>query len=335
MLLKIAIAVIVVLVIFLGYVSTREGQFRYERSGVIAAPPEKIFPYLSNLKNGDKWSPYEKVDPNMKKTFAGNDGEVGSTMVFEGNKDAGSGKLEILKIVPNELVEIKLTMTAPMHAENIVEYRLTPEANGTKFSWSMSGDGGFMGKLVNVFIDVEKMVADQFSEGIANLKAHVEGPTSGAAAKMDLTEKPETVQWPETHYVYVEEVGPFEKTAFKTWGEVHQQLAEISKHSKVLGTMALYKISPEMIYRAGVKVDAEPKTLPPGFKYIKFEGGKYARFTLKGSYSQLGEASGKVHSIVAETKMPVRDGFFIEHYANDPKTTAEKDLITEILIPIK
>lgn len=334
MLLKIGAIVAIILVVFLGYVATREGKFHYERSGVIAAPPEKIFPYISNLKNGEKWSPYEKVDPNMKKTFTGNDGEVGSTMEFAGNQDAGAGKIEILKIVPNQSVEMKLTMTSPIHAENLVEYKLTPEGNGTRFTWSMSGDGGFMGKLINVFIDCEKMVAGQFSEGIQNLKTYIESQNSGGSA-MNLNEKPETIQWPVTHYVYVEKVGPFQDTAMAAWGEVHKNLEEISKHSKVLGTMSLYKVDPEMIYRAGAKVEAEPKTLPPGFKYVKFEGGKYARFTLKGSYAQLPEASGRVFSIIQNTKMPLRGDWFIENYANDPKTTPEQDLITEILVPIK
>jgi hypothetical protein len=128
---------------------------------------------------GSLWSPYEKVDPNMKKTFSGTDGQVGAVMEFEGNKDAGSGKLEILKIVPNELVEIKLTMLKPFFAENIVQYKLTPENGGTRFSWSMSGDGGFMGKLISVFIDCEKMVGGQFSSGIENLKTLIERTENG------------------------------------------------------------------------------------------------------------------------------------------------------------
>lgn len=160
--------------VFLGYVATREGKFRYERSGLIQAPPEKIFPYISDFKKGGLWSPYEQMDPNMKKTYSGTDGQVGSVMEFDGNKDAGSGKLEILKVVPNQSVDIKLTMIKPLHAENLVQYTLTPEADGTRFTWSMSGDGGFMGKLINVFIDCEAMVAGQFAVGIDNLKKLVE-----------------------------------------------------------------------------------------------------------------------------------------------------------------
>ena len=95
-------------------------------------------------------------------------------MEFEGNSDAGSGKLEMLSIAPNQLVDIKLTMTKPIFAENLIQYKLTPEGQGTRFTWSMSGDGGFMTKLMTVFIDCEKMVGDQFNAGIANLKTIVE-----------------------------------------------------------------------------------------------------------------------------------------------------------------
>jgi uncharacterized protein YndB with AHSA1/START domain len=174
MLKKTALAFVVLIVLFLGYVSTRESSFRYERSGVINAPADKIFPYISQFRLGEKWSPYEKVDPNLKKTFKGTDGQVGSIMEFDGNMEAGSGQLELLNLVPNESVDIKLTMTKPMFAENLIQYRLTPEAGGTRFTWTMSGDGGFMTKLMTVFIDCEKMIGGQFTQGIENLKTVVE-----------------------------------------------------------------------------------------------------------------------------------------------------------------
>ncbi len=174
MLKKIGLLILTLVLVFIGYVSTREGKFYYERNGLIEASPERIFPHISNFKLGHEWSPYEKMDPNMKKTFTGSDGEVGSVMEFEGNMDSGSGKLEILKIVPNEMVEIRLTMLKPFYGVNLVTYKLTPEEKGTRFSWSMSGDGGFMGKLMTVLIDCEAMVGGQFNQGITSLKALVE-----------------------------------------------------------------------------------------------------------------------------------------------------------------
>lgn len=171
---KILIGLLFLIVLFLGYVSTRPSQFRYERSGVINAPAEQVFNLISNFRMGEKWSPYERIDPTMKKTFSGTDGEVGSVLEFEGNRDVGSGKLELLKKVPNELIEIKLTMIKPFFGENLIEYKLTPETEGTRFTWSMSGDGGFMGKLMATIIDCEKMVGDQMNQGISNLKTHLE-----------------------------------------------------------------------------------------------------------------------------------------------------------------
>lgn len=174
MILRLLIILGVFFIIFLGYVATRSGKFRYERSGLIKAPASKIFPYISNFKRGEAWSPYEKVDPSMKKIFTGVDGQVGSIMEFEGNRDVGSGQLEMLKVVPNELVEIKLTMIKPISGENWVQYKLTTEGADTRFTWTMSGDGGFLSKLMTVLIDCEKMIGDQFSQGIENLKSVVE-----------------------------------------------------------------------------------------------------------------------------------------------------------------
>lgn len=174
MALKISAILVFVLVVFLVYVSTRESKFYYEKSGVINAPPEKIFKYLSDFKLGELWSPYEKIDPNMKKNFIGDGKSVGSVMEFAGNREAGAGKLEFLQIIPNQLVEIELTMLEPIKARNIVKYRLVEEGAGTRFIWSMEGDGGFIGKLISVFIDCEKMVTKQFGTGIANLKNVVE-----------------------------------------------------------------------------------------------------------------------------------------------------------------
>ncbi len=174
MLRKILLGLLVILIAFLGYVASREGKFRYERTGVINASPDKIYPYLSNFKLGSEWNPWDRMDPTMKKTYSGTDGTVGAKMDFEGNSQVGSGELEVLNLVPNQSVQLKLTMRKPFRAENTIDYTLTSEGSGTRFSWAMSGDGGFMGKLMGVFIDCEKMVGGELEKGIANLKQLVE-----------------------------------------------------------------------------------------------------------------------------------------------------------------
>ena len=149
---------------------------------------------------------------------------------------------------------------------------------------------------------------------------------------MNLTETPDIFTWPETHYIFLEKIGPFQNTAPQAWQHLHQLVPRISEHNQITGYMSLYKGGPQL-YRAGVSVAAEPKNLPGGLEYTLFKGGKYSRFVLTGPYSDLPEASCRVSGIVSDTKLPLRDDFYIENYVNDPRTTPEAQLTTEILIP--
>jgi DNA gyrase inhibitor GyrI len=149
---------------------------------------------------------------------------------------------------------------------------------------------------------------------------------------INLTEVPDVVTWPETHYVFIENIGPFQDTAAQAWKELHQLVPRISEHNKITGYMSLYKVGPK-IYRAGVSLAAEPKNSPESLQYEKFKGGKYSRFVLTGPYAHLPEACGRVFEIVSETKIQLRDDYYIENYVNDPRTTPEQQLVTEILIP--
>jgi DNA gyrase inhibitor GyrI len=156
--------------------------------------------------------------------------------------------------------------------------------------------------------------------------------SSAAGRGLQLTEVPEVVTWPETHYVFIEKVGPFQNTAPQAWQHMHQLVPKVLEQNKITGYMSLYKVEPQ-IYRAGVALAAAPRDLPEGLAYEKFKGGKYSRFVLTGPYSNLPQACGRVFQIVAETKIQQRDDFGIEHYVSDPRTTPEEKLVTEILVP--
>jgi DNA gyrase inhibitor GyrI len=149
---------------------------------------------------------------------------------------------------------------------------------------------------------------------------------------LQLTEVPAVVTWPETHYVFIEKVGPFLNTAPQAWQQMHQLVPRVLDRNKITGYMSLHKVAPQ-IYRAGVALPAAPKDLPEGLAYEKFPGGKYSRFVLTGPFSNLPAACGRVFQIVAATKIPLRDDFGIENYVSDPRTTPEEQLITEILVP--
>jgi effector-binding domain-containing protein len=147
-----------------------------------------------------------------------------------------------------------------------------------------------------------------------------------------LTEEPEVVTWPETHYVFVEKIGPFQHSAPEAWQVLHPLVPSVSENNTIIGYMSLYKRGPK-IYRAGVAVSAVPQNLPNGLVYEKFHGGKYSRFVLTGAYSNLPDASGRVFEIVDEKNIQLRDDYCIENYVNDPRTTPEEQLVTQILVP--
>jgi predicted transcriptional regulator YdeE len=152
---------------------------------------------------------------------------------------------------------------------------------------------------------------------------------------MKLTTKPDVIDWPVSHYVFVEKGGPFHENAPKAWQELKAKVPAIGKIADITRYTSFYKLEPKMLYRAGVVVKDKPAKLPAGLSYETFKGGKYARFVLTGSYMQLPEACGKVFEIVQKTKLPVRDDFFLENYVNNPDNTPEDKLVTEILVPVK
>jgi effector-binding domain-containing protein len=149
---------------------------------------------------------------------------------------------------------------------------------------------------------------------------------------MSLNERYDVVTWPDRHYVYVEKIGSFQINAPKCWQEIHQLKPALSENCTIVGAFSLYKVEPQ-IYRAGFSVAAAPAQLPMGVNYLLLKGADYTRFVLTGSYSQLPQACGRVFEIVQAEGLAVGDGFFVENYANDPQTTPDDQLITEILIP--
>lgn len=150
---------------------------------------------------------------------------------------------------------------------------------------------------------------------------------------MGLNEKHDSLNFPATHYVYIEKVGPFQETAPKAWQELFPLKEMIAEQNQITGAFAMYKVE-EQIYRAGFSIAAAPAGVLPGAaKYTHFEGGPYIRFVLMGSYMQLPKACGRVFEIVKKEAIETTDSFYLENYCNDPHTTPEDQLRTEILVP--
>jgi Polyketide cyclase / dehydrase and lipid transport len=153
--------------------------FELKRSAVVKASPEKIFGILNNFQNWGKWSPWEKLDPAMKKTYSGADSGVGMAYAWEGNKDVGQGRMEITESVPSSKIVMNLEFLKPFKASNVTEFVLSPtvggpEAGETEVTWIMRGGMPFPSKIMCVFVSMDAMVGKDFEAGLANLKSVVE-----------------------------------------------------------------------------------------------------------------------------------------------------------------
>jgi hypothetical protein len=163
----IAIGFAVVVAGLLIFIVTRPDSFRLERSAVIAAPAGDVFSLVNDFHQWEKWSPWEHLDPNMKKTFEGPAKGPGAIYSWSGNSKAGAGRMTLLTSAVDKEVSIELAFFKPMKCTNLAKFVFTPGGSGTKVDWIMTGNNNFMGKMFYPFMD--KAVGGDFEKGLANL----------------------------------------------------------------------------------------------------------------------------------------------------------------------
>jgi uncharacterized protein YndB with AHSA1/START domain len=172
---KIVIIIIVVLVAaILVLASTKPDAFRVQRATSIAAPPEKIFALINDLRSWRAWSPYEKKDAAMKRTLSGATEGKGAAYEWEGNKDVGKGRMEITEASPSSKVTLKLDFVKPFEGHNIVEFTLEPNGDSTHVTWAIHGPSPYTAKVMGIFINMDSMIGKDFEAGLANLKTVAE-----------------------------------------------------------------------------------------------------------------------------------------------------------------
>ncbi len=171
-----AILLILVLLIaaILIYAATRPGTFRIQRSISIKALPEKIFRLIDDFHQWEAWSPWEKIDPGIKRTYSGSTSGKGAVYEWSGNKNIGRGRMEIMESSPSSRVAIKIDFITPMEAHDTVEFTLTTEGDSTRVTQAMYGPQPYIHKLISIFMSMEKMVGPKQEEGLATIKALAE-----------------------------------------------------------------------------------------------------------------------------------------------------------------
>lgn len=182
MLKKLLVAIAVLIVGFVVLVALQPSNFRIERSIVVNAPAEVVFPHVNDFRRWTAWSPFEKLDPNLKRNYDGAPSGTGSVYHWAGNKDAGEGRATIIESRTNERIRIQLEFIKPYQATDIAEFTFVPEGQGTRVTWSLSGTNNFMFKAVGLFMNMDGMLGGEFDKGLRELKALSEAPAVPAAS---------------------------------------------------------------------------------------------------------------------------------------------------------
>jgi uncharacterized protein YndB with AHSA1/START domain len=174
MLKKLALAVLAIIVVILGMAAMKPDTFAVKRVASIKAPPEKIAPLLTDFHQWASWSPWEKLDPAMKRTFTGAPAGKGAIYEWDGNKEVGKGRMEIIDASTPEKTVIKLDFLQPFESHNTTEFALVPQGAETQVTWNMTGPMPFISKIMSVFMSMDAMIGKDFEKGLANMKAVAE-----------------------------------------------------------------------------------------------------------------------------------------------------------------
>lgn len=321
---------LVAILILLGMIGP--DTYRYERSVTIAAPVEQVYDHVSSFAAVDKWSPWNALDPAMKKTIEGVDGTLGAIQRWEGNSDVGKGEQRLDSIVPNSLVRTHLKFIEPWTSESDALVELSPAGDSTKVTWAMTGKNDFMGKLMGKFMDMETMIGKDFEKGLGMLKEQAEA--SAAAKKAEASALAakyviETVENPEMVYVGKRDkqvkwadmptfFGTYFQLAAGAIGKAKLQMAgapcgvfwEWNEKDQTADMMAAFPV------KGGADTKVE------GFDVHMIPAGKMLKTAYYGAYDKSAAAHEAMDAYIKANKL-THAGNVIEEYVTDPM--AEKD----------
>ena len=168
------IVLLVGVVLFAIVVALQPSEFTITRSATVNAPPSRVFAEVNDFQRWRAWSPWEKLDPNLKRTYDGPATGEGAAYAWEGNGQVGAGRMEITDSTPSEQILIRLEFLRPFAAVNTTVFDFKPQGEQTVVTWTMTGRNSFMGKAFGLLMNMDKMVGGSFEEGLASMKQVVE-----------------------------------------------------------------------------------------------------------------------------------------------------------------
>ncbi len=336
------LAVLAAILVVLGLVGPKS--YRVERSTVLKAPVEAVYPQVSSLRNMQDWSPWKEKDPDAKMSLEGTDGAVGSSMSWDGNDKVGKGKQEITELVPNKSVRTVLTFIEPFESKSNGTIDLEAMGDSTKVTWGMQGDNNFVSRIMCVFMNMDKMVGPDFDNGLGKLKTLVDGRQAVEEAeraevlnafRFATADRPatlyvgtrETVKWVDMDAFFAKNM----PAAFAAIGK-----AKVKPSGPASGVYFKWDVvnkSADVL--AGAPIPADAKGKVQGFTEYEMPASKSYTIVYTGPYSGMKKPHDAMAVKMKMDKVSLNEAV-IEEYISNPMT--EKDstkLVTNIIYLVK
>jgi hypothetical protein len=171
---KILIPLVVIVVGLVAVITLQPARYRVSRSTTIAAPAPVVFAQVNDFHKWSAWSPWEKIDPAMKRTYEGPSAGVGASYAWVGSREVGEGRMTIVESRPSDLIQVKLEFVKPFAGTSVAEFSFKPDGERTLVTWSMTGDKNFIAKAIHLVMSMDRMIGDQFDKGLAAMKTVAE-----------------------------------------------------------------------------------------------------------------------------------------------------------------
>jgi uncharacterized protein YndB with AHSA1/START domain len=150
--------------------------YTVERSTVVRAPAERVYEEVVDFHRWPAWSPWEELDPRMRRNYKGPAQGPGSVYEWSGNRKAGAGRMEVVEVVPGSRVAVDLRFLKPFKSRSTTTFAFVPEGEQTRVTWTMTGDRTLGLKVMGIFTSMDKLVGGDFERGLSRLKSVAEGP---------------------------------------------------------------------------------------------------------------------------------------------------------------
>jgi len=308
-----------------------------ERSTVVAAPRDVVFKQIATFEKRDAWSPWMKLDPNMKLERTGADGTIGAISKWEGNDQVGKGQEEFVAITPNERIEIVLSFLEPWESKADTWIQLADAEGGTKVSWGMKSPMPMPMNIMALFMDMDAMMGKDFEAGLSDLKAiaEKEATSMSSAANYDVMKMDMPVRW----FIALRETVTMEQIAAKYAENLPKVYEAVTKKGIEMDGMpcGLYYVWDEASKRTDMAfaIPVKTKTEIPGFETIELPAGVVLTVDYYGPYEGVGAAHEAIDAYAKADGLKA-GAPAVEQYVTDPgKEPDPKKWLTKVTYPVE